>query len=129
MKVCSWCKTEKPYSEFYSNKGTKDGFGSWCKECDKREKRKSRNERRKKLVSKFGNKCQICGYDRYIGALEFHHLEPEKKDPSFSEGFDSGRSLKILIKEAKKCILVCANCHREEHAGVSKRQRKRPVNP
>ena len=23
-----------------------------------------------------GNKCQICGYIKYVGALEFHHLDP-----------------------------------------------------
>jgi hypothetical protein len=25
---------------------------------------------------------------------------------------------KILLEEAKKCILLCANCHREVEAGI-----------
>lgn len=79
-------------------------------------------KRRKKLrqlaVSSKGGKCQICGYDRYGGALEFHHLDPKAKD--FSVSVDgSTRSWQRIKKEIEKCVLVCANCHREVHAGIT----------
>lgn len=40
MKTCSHCKTEKPLTEFYSNKSKKNGFSSWCKPCDLEKQKK-----------------------------------------------------------------------------------------
>lgn len=67
------------------------------------------------LVEYKGGKCQICGYNRCIKALEFHHLNPQEKDCTISGGTKSFDSLK---PEVDKCILVCSNCHREIHAGL-----------
>lgn len=71
-------------------------------------------QRKKKLdaVEKFGGKCQICGYNKCINALEFHHLEDKKESPSF---IIMRWSWKRACEELKKCILLCANCHREIH--------------
>ena len=66
-----------------------------------------------KLREKRGGKCVRCGYDTYLGALEFHHLDPSKKD--FTLGNADFR-LKEAVEEINKCILICANCHREFHA-------------
>ena len=63
-----------------------------------------------------GEKCQCCGYNRCITALEFHHLDPNQKD--FSFGSNTNRSWENTKEELKKCILVCANCHREIHNGL-----------
>ena len=66
-----------------------------------------------------GNKCQICGYNKYIGALDFHHIDESTKSFNLSvRGLT--RSWEKTKKELKKCILVCANCHREIHAGLVK---------
>lgn len=62
-----------------------------------------------------GGKCERCGYDKYLGALEFHHTDPSEKD--FTIGNRDFR-LKDCIEESKKCVLLCANCHREIHAGL-----------
>ena len=62
-----------------------------------------------------GDKCQICGYDKCITALEFHHIDPEEKEISFAG--NTNRSWEITRNEIKKCILLCANCHREVHSG------------
>ena len=51
----------------------------------------------------------------HIGALEFHHINPAEKD--FTVG-DRDFKLKDCIEETKKCVLICANCHREVHAGL-----------
>ena len=56
-------------------------------------------------------------YNKYIGALGFHHLDPNQKDFSIgSKGYT--RSFDKVKKELDKCICVCANCHREIHAGL-----------
>jgi len=71
-------------------------------------------QRRKKMdvVERFGGKCQICGYDRCINALEFHHLDNKKESPSYvimRWSWERARA------ELEKCIMLCANCHREVH--------------
>jgi len=84
--------------------------------------RKAVAERRKKLrqmarESK-GGKCMICGYKWYQGALDFHHRNSKQKDFGISfRGLT--RSWEKIKKEIEKCVLVCANCHREIHAGIT----------
>ena len=65
-----------------------------------------------------GGKCEICGYDRCSGALEFHHSNLSDKKFGISEkGYT--RSWKEVKGELDKCIMVCANCHRELHAKLA----------
>jgi hypothetical protein len=63
------------------------------------------------LVQEAGGCCSVCGYDRCIVNLAFHHVDPSKK--SFAISTSSGKSLAAYREEAKKCVLVCANCHGE----------------
>lgn len=64
-----------------------------------------------------GGKCCVCGYDKYVGALDFHHLDEKSKNFDLStKGLT--RSWDRTKTEVDKCILVCANCHREIHAGL-----------
>jgi len=65
-----------------------------------------------KLVEYKGGKCANCGYDKCIEALDFHHVNPLEKD--FTIGGKSW-AFETLRKEADKCILLCRNCHIEEH--------------
>lgn len=80
---------------------------------DSRKKRASDNKAI--LIKKLGGKCEICGYDKCIKALDFHHNNGDKKD-HLSKMLWDGYSLEKLLQEIKKCKLVCANCHREIHA-------------
>lgn len=77
-------------------------------------------KRRKRLkemgVEYKGGKCIFCGYNREIDALEFHHLEKDNKDFGLSKK-GLTRSWNRTKNELDKCILVCANCHREIHSG------------
>jgi len=79
------------------------------------------NKRRRllkiKAVEYKGGKCEKCGYSKCVDALDFHHLNPEVK--SFGIG-DKGytRSWEKVREEVDKCILVCANCHRELHSNI-----------
>ena len=65
------------------------------------------------LVERAGGKCIKCGYDKFQGALQFHHPDPNQKDFQISRNFSN--NIEELCKEADKCQLLCANCHAEEH--------------
>lgn len=70
-----------------------------------------------------GHKCEKCGYNKCDEALEFHHIEQSEKDFCISD-----RNIKLdweeIKKELDKCILLCANCHREEHAKEHKENKE-----
>ncbi|NQV12467.1 HNH endonuclease [Candidatus Uhrbacteria bacterium] len=77
-------------------------------------------KRRRKIrdlsIDYLGKRCQICGYDKCNEALDFHHRDPSKKSFGISaKGYT--RSWKKVQDELDKCALICANCHREIHAG------------
>ncbi len=64
-----------------------------------------------------GGKCNCCGYDRCKDSLEFHHVEKDGKGFGISaKGYT--RSWESIKSELNKCVLLCANCHREWHAGI-----------
>jgi hypothetical protein len=60
-----------------------------------------------------GGKCESCGYDKCPDVLEFHHLDPSKKDASWNKMRLWGE--KRLLTELDKCAILCSNCHRETH--------------
>ena len=57
--------------------------------------------------------CIICG-ESFNNCLEFHHIDPTTKYKAIS----SLESIKLIQEEIKKCIIVCANCHRKIHGNV-----------
>ena len=78
--------------------------------------------RRKKVrsmaIAYKGGRCERCGYDRCADALEFHHRDPDQKDFSISsKGYT--RSWERVKMEMDKCVMLCANCHRELHAKLA----------
>jgi len=84
---------------------------------------KAVSARRKKLkmmvIEYKGGVCVVCGYKKYSGAFDLHHVDGSKKEFGLAmQGLT--RSWEKTKKEADKCVLLCANCHREIHGGVSK---------
>jgi hypothetical protein len=79
----------------------------------------SRRRRKVKeiLVADAGGRCTVCGYDHHVGVLQFHHRDPAQKRFSLSEA-GLARSLERAREEARKCVLLCANCHTELEAGL-----------
>ena len=73
--------------------------------------------RKSNLIKLFDSKCCICGFDAFQEALEFHHVDPSTKEFGLSASSSMTKSLDKQIVEAKKCVLVCSNCHRGIHAG------------
>jgi 5-methylcytosine-specific restriction endonuclease McrA len=78
----------------------------------------ARRKRLKAMAIEYkGGKCIFCGYGKCNDALDFHHINSREKEFGLSvRGLT--RSWKKISKELDKCILVCANCHRELHAGI-----------
>lgn len=73
-----------------------------------------RRKRKEKLIASFGGKCVVCGYGKCPRSMCFHHTDPSKKKFQLS-GDQKAQMNEEIIKEAKKCILVCTNCHGEIH--------------
>lgn len=110
-KKCSRCNIEKNINEFYAAKGR---VRNWCKECDKYNTIIRQTVFKELCVEYKGGKCEKCGYNKYIGALQFHHKDPSKKDFNISRC--KNRVFDDSIKEElDKCNLLCANCHFEIH--------------
>jgi 5-methylcytosine-specific restriction endonuclease McrA len=78
-----------------------------------------RRQRRLKqrAVDYKGSRGQRCGYDRYVGSLEFHHRNPSRKDFTFSQA--KMKKFELVKDELDKCDLLCVNCHREAHARMA----------
>ena len=72
-------------------------------------------ERKLLILTKLGGKCQNCGYSKNYSALHFHHLNPSQKKFNIDIRQCSNRSVEVLLEEAEKCIILCANCHAEIH--------------
>ena len=79
---------------------------------------KRRKKIREMALGYKGGKCMLCGYNKCPAALDFHHLEKDEKDFGLSaKGIT--RSWEKTKSELDKCILICANCHRETHSGLT----------
>jgi transposase len=95
-----------------------DGRGYYrCRRC--RAEAVSRRRRKMKaiLVAEAGGACCICGYRGNMRALHFHHVRPsEKRLEINAKGI--ALSLETLRAEARKCVLLCSNCHAEVEDGV-----------
>jgi transposase len=97
--------------------GRRDGAYR-CRKCASAAVVERRKRIKRILVAEAGGECRICGYDRYVGALEFHHLRPAEKRFALA-GAGLARSLAAARSEARKCVLLCGNCHSEVEAGVT----------
>lgn len=131
MRICSKCKENKELNDFNSNKKRKDGLTSWCKECiRKRSKEHYKNntdlykdkvkKSRQKIIKWFDNfkktlKCSKCD-ENHPATLDFHHLDPNKKEKGGVARMLSNNKSEVEIKdEISKCIVLCSNCHRKLH--------------
>jgi len=72
-----------------------------------------RDVRKQKLVDHFGDKCDDCGGTFPVCCYDFHHINPSTKEfeiaPRMNAAWDT------ILTEAKKCVMICSNCHRIRH--------------
>jgi transposase len=87
-----------------------------CKRCRMERVVDHRRKVKAKLVEEAGGGCVLCGYSRNPGALHFHHLDRATKLLELSRGI--ALSIEALREEARKCILLCSNCHAEVESGA-----------
>jgi len=92
--------------------------GYRCNRCRAEAVSRRRRKVKRLLVEEAGGACVLCGYDRCVAALEFHHLVPSEKRFSLSHRGVT-RSLASARVEASRCALLCANCHAEVEAGLA----------
>jgi transposase len=89
-----------------------------CKQCRAAGVVKRRRVVKRRLVEEAGGACMLCGYRRWAGALQFHHVDPTRKEFHIAQRGYS-RSLARSRAEAEKCVLLCANCHSEVEGGFA----------
>lgn len=88
-----------------------------CLKCETEAVQKRREKIKIMAIAYKGSKCQCCGYDKCMQALEFHHIDPTQKDFGLgAKGYT--RSWDKNKEELDKCVMVCANCHREIHYNI-----------
>jgi hypothetical protein len=104
LRVCSIC--------LKSYEGGKGKYAQICPSCRVTQ---SRQKTKRRAVALMGGKCVICGYDRCIAALTFHHINPTEKELEFGS---YSIAWSRVEEELKKCILVCNRCHVEIHTGL-----------
>jgi hypothetical protein len=100
---CTWHLCDLPSSGKFCSKKCKNKYYV----------QKRRWQCKIKAVEYKGEKCEYCGYDKCIDAFDFHHLEPNEKD--FGIGSGNTYAWDTIKAELDKCVMLCANCHREEH--------------
>ena len=131
-KICKVCNEVKDINDFYKFKDMKDGYRNNCKDCHNKvikenkakkpqkfhtiKSRLYRQSNRDKIVEYYGGKltCTHCGLqDPIFSVYDFHHLDRETKLERIGALINKG--WKRIEAELKKCIVLCANCHRKVH--------------
>ena len=104
--LCEDCGESDP-NNFYPRQKQK------CKKCHNQRTANDCKNKRIKAIKLLGGCCQHRGYDKCSSALEFHHIDPTTKDVNFSNM--RRWTFSKIKRELDNCVLLCANCHREEH--------------
>lgn len=108
-RLCCVCNEYK--SNFYRLKN--GAMRAQCKDCDNKQAIIRFRSYKKTAVDYKGGKCEVCGYNRCLGSLDFHHIDPKLKDKDFIKM--KSWSIEKYKMELDKCRLLCKNCHGELH--------------
>ena len=125
-RKCAKCCETKSIEYFHKLKA-KRKYYSYCKTCLYETQKTRWKDRKIEAIKLLGGKCNICGYCKNYAAMEFHHLDPAKKDTDWAKTRE--KSWDKIIKELKKCVLLCSNCHRETHNPDGELKQKEIANP
>ena len=120
-QFCCSCKEKLTKENSYARK-TKDYYANLCKSCHCEYTLKRRIYFKQKCVAYKGGECIKCAYNKDLTALEFHHINSQEKDYDPSKMMN--KSWDVVKNELDKCILLCSNCHREEHQKINKKKKQ-----
>lgn len=110
--LCKFCgETNK---DKMASRGHGKRYLGVCRKCQNEYTAYRLRENKKRALEYKGGKCIRCGYNKCYGALDFHHKNPKEKDINFKK-IKCRKNFEEIKQELDKCILLCANCHREEH--------------
>lgn len=114
-KICTKCKRKLPIDQFYWRDKKAGSRRSECKDCHNGYVKLKYAERQKSIEEiKTNLRCAKCGESRgYV--LDFHHKNPEEKDSAVSRLISNNATEEHILNEINKCVVLCANCHREFH--------------
>jgi len=107
VKICERCDKEYIYIR---------AKGHTLKHCSSCVTTLRRYKRKKEWVDYKGGGCCICGYNKCLQALDFHHINPDKKKFGISNSYM--KSDKDIYNELDKTVCICNRCHMEYHAGL-----------
>ena len=114
-KICTKCGRELPIDHFHWRNKANGTRRSECKDCHNQYMKEIYRDKKDSLQNlKSEIKCAKCGENRgYV--LDFHHKDPATKEATIARMTSNKYTLDKLEKELEKCIVLCANCHREFH--------------
>lgn len=115
--ICGNCKQSLTADSFYPRSKTgkrSTDRSSYCKTCVNKLSTQRHHIFKEACLEYKGGVCELCGYSRNKAALDFHHRDSLSKEFSPSKQSSTKFSNRIKL-ELDKCMLLCANCHREVH--------------
>ncbi len=113
--ICLSCRQDlSGRQEKYCSRMCKNRYSNKLRQSYQAQQRRGRR-RKLQLIGAKGGKCVRCGYARNHAALDFHHVDPAAKGFALDLRALSNRKWQKVLVEAEKCILLCSNCHAEEH--------------
>lgn len=112
-KICPRCGKFLGPEHFYRRRKSRQ-LSTYCKDCTRLQTTERQRRLKAQAVEYLGGKCSRCGYNRNLAALDFHHPDPAQKD--FTIARSHLYSFERIKPELNRCLLLCANCHREIHA-------------
>lgn len=135
-KSCTICKQNKDVSCYYKHRKRKDGYQNICKDCSSstskqyylnyteehkavtRQKKRERRVELKQQINELKNQlgCATCD-EKDSCCLDFHHFDNKVKEYEIATAPSKGWLWEKILPEIKKCVCLCANCHRKVHAG------------
>ncbi len=115
MKCIKCNKKLKGKQTKFCSKTCKGCYSNGWHNSAKKQKQKGMDKKLQLLKMLGEVKCSVCGYHKNLACLSFHHKTPSEKEFSLDQRKCCMYSMERLITEAKKCQVLCMNCHTEYH--------------
>lgn len=114
-KKCTKCGRILPLSDFNWRNKAKGTRRSECRYCHSDYMKQKYQQKKNEIQELKSNlKCAKCGQSRgYV--LDFHHINPLEKTENIARLTSNTSNISKVYDEIKKCIVLCANCHRQFH--------------